>query len=289
MNYYFHLIVVFEIYILLAFSANQITGMSGLVSLCIAIFYGIGAYSTAILEKSFYYNFWFSLIISILISGCLSLLLSFISNKVRNLYFSLATLSLQIIFFNLLYNWISVTNGPFGIVGIRNPELFGYKISTPMDFAILGGIFVIIIILFFKWFYRTFFCMHIIATRDDHIAMINFGKNPNFYKSFSIIISSSIAAIAGSLYATYTSFIDPSSFTLDDSILILSIILIGGSGGIIGPITGAFIYTILPEIIKFLQLPENVASNMRMIIFATLLILIVRLKPRGIFGKYIIQ
>ncbi len=86
------------------------------------------------------------------------------------------------------------------------------------------------------------------ATRDDQIAILSLGKNPNYYKRISIMLSAVIAGIAGTLYATYTTYIDPTSFTLDESILILSIVLIGGAGRIIGPVTGAVIYILLPEL-----------------------------------------
>lgn len=104
---------------------------------------------------------------------------------------------------------------------------------------------------------------------------MSLGKNPNYYKRISIIISAILAGITGSIYAFYTSYIDASSFTLDESILILSIVLIGGSGGIIGPVTGAIIYVMLPEVLKFVQLPDAVAANLRMILFGLLLVLIV--------------
>jgi branched-chain amino acid transport system permease protein len=94
-----------------------------------------------------------------------------------------------------------------------------------------------------------------------------------------------ISGIAGTIYASYASYIDPSSFTLDESILILSIVLIGGSGRLIGPIVGALIYILLPEILKFLNIPEMIAANMRMILFGLILVLIVRFRPNGILGK----
>ena len=127
------------------------------------------------------------------------------------------------------------------------------------------------------------------ATRDDQIAVLSLGKNPNYYKRISIILSAVIAGVAGTLYATYATYIDPTSFTLNESILILSIVLIGGAGRIVGPVTGAIIYILLPELLKFLQMPDGIAANMRMILFGLLLVLIVRFKPKGIFGKFMIQ
>jgi len=127
------------------------------------------------------------------------------------------------------------------------------------------------------------------ATRDDQIAVLSLGKNPNYYKRISIIISAVISGISGSIYATYTTYIDPSSFNLHESILILSIVIIGGSGRLIGPVTGALIYVLLPEILNFLKLPDSIAANIRMILFGLLLIFIVCMKPKGIFGKFLIK
>lgn len=288
-NYLLHILVMLEIYILLALSANQKVGLSGLLSLAQAVFYGIGAYATAITITKFGFSYWWALLPTIFACVIVALIFSFIASKVRELYFSLATLALQIIFFSIVYNWIPVTNGSYGISGIPNPEIFGLKINSPGSFALFGGFWVLITILFYNWFLKTPICRMIQATRDDQIAVLSLGKNPNYYKRISIILSAIIAGIAGSMFATYTTYIDPTSFTLDESILILSIVLIGGAGRIIGPVTGAVIYILLPEVLKFTQMPESIAANMRMILFGLLLVIIVRFKPKGIFGKYLIQ
>lgn len=289
MNYLLHILVMLEIYILLALSANQKVGLSGLLSLAQAVFYGIGAYAAAITITKLGFSYWLALPAAMLACILAALVFSYIAGKVRDLYFSLATLALQIIFFSVAYNWIPVTNGAYGISGISNTEFFGIKISSPGSFALFGGFWVLIVILFYAWFLKTPISRLIQATRDDQIAILSLGKNPNYYKRISIMLSAVIAGIAGTLYATYTTYIDPTSFTLDESILILSIVLIGGVGRIIGPVTGAIIYILLPELLKFLQMPDSIAANMRMILFGLLLVLIVRFKPKGIFGKYLIQ
>lgn len=289
MNYLLHILVMLEIYILLALSANQKVGLSGLLSLAQAVFYGIGAYAAAITITRFGFSYWLALPAAMLTCILSALVFSYIAGKVRDLYFSLATLALQIIFFSVAYNWIPVTNGAYGISGISNPEFFGIKITSPGSFAMFGGVWVLVVTLFYSWFLKTPISRLIQATRDDQIAILSLGKNPNYYKRISIILSAVIAGIAGTLYATYTTYIDPTSFTLDESILILSIVLIGGAGRIIGPVTGAFIYILLPELLKFLQMPDGIAANMRMILFGLLLVLIVRFRPKGIFGKYLIQ
>lgn len=289
MTYLFHILVMLEIYILLALSANQKVGLSGLLSLAQAVFYGIGAYAAAITITKFGFSYWMALPAAMFSCVIAALIFSFIAGKVRELYFSLATLALQIIFFSIAYNWIPVTNGSYGISGISNPEIFGMKISSPGSFALFGCVWVLVVMLFYTWFLKTSISRLIQATRDDQIAVLSLGKNPNYYKRISIILSAIVAGIAGTLYATYATYIDPSSFTLDESILILSIVLIGGAGRIIGPVTGAIIYILLPELLKFMQMPDGIAANMRMILFGLLLVLIVRFKPKGIFGKYLIQ
>ncbi len=289
MNYILHILIMLEIYILLAISANQKVGLSGLLSLAQAVFHGIGAYTAAITITKFGCSYWLALPLAMLTCIMAALVFSFIAGKVRDLYFSLATLALQIIFFSVAYNWIPVTNGSYGISGISNPEIFELKINTPGSFALFGGAWVLVVILFYNWFLKTPICRLIQATRDDQIAVLSLGKNPNHYKRISIILSAVITGIAGTLYATYTTYIDPTSFNLDESILILSIVLIGGAGRIIGPVTGAVIYILLPELLKFMQMPDGIAANMRMILFGLLLVLIVRFKPKGIFGKYLIQ
>lgn len=289
MNYLLHISVMLEIYILLALSANQKVGLSGLLSLAQAVFYGVGAYATAITITKIGFSYWLALPMAMITCVIVALLFSFIAGKVRDLYFSLATLSLQIIFFSVAYNWIPVTNGPYGISGISNPAIFGLKINTPGSFALFGGLWVLVVILFYRWFLKTPISRLIQATRDDQIAVLSLGKNPNNYKRISIIISAVIAGIAGSIYATYATYIDPTSFSLNESILILSIVLIGGAGRIIGPVTGAIVYILLPELLKFMQMPDRIAANMRMILFGLLLVLIVRFRPKGIFGKYLIQ
>jgi branched-chain amino acid transport system permease protein len=206
---------------------------------------------------------------------------------VRELYFSLATLAVQIVFSSVINNWARVTNGTHGILDISRPEFLDS--GAPGSFALLGGLWVAFVILFYHWFLTTPISRLIQATRDDQITVLNLGKDPDYYKRISIILSSVVAGVAGSFYATYVTYIDPSSFTLDESILILSIVLIGGAGRIIGPIAGAVVYILLPELLKFMQLPNTVAANMRVVLFGLLLVVIVRFKPKGILGKYQIQ
>lgn len=286
MNYLIHILVVFEIYVILALAMNLMVGYSGLLSLAQAAFYGIGAYVTALLLVNFSVPFPFAILLAILFNLIASIPVIWFSIRLRNLFFILATLAWQVIVFAVLYNWVSVTNGPFGITGIPKPELFGMQFRSLPDFAALGGGFALLTLLFFIGLHRTPLSRSFQGVRDDQLAVMTFGKNPGYYKSVAILISGGVSAIAGALFATYYSYIDPTSFTVHESILILSIVLIGGLGSVKGSVSGALFYVLLPEALRFLNIPDPVAANLRMMIFALVLILVVMFRPHGFFGKY---
>lgn len=290
MNYVIHILIILQIYIILALSLNLKTGFSGLLSLCQAAYYGTGAYLTTLFLVHFHCNFFVALgaaiVMNVLINGIIT---TWLAGRLRNLYFTMATMALQIIFFGVVYNWQSLTGGSFGIPAIPKPSIAGLSFNDPAQFLLITIFFTLISLLFFWLFPKTPLCRLIECTRDDEVWMTVLGKNPLKFKFISISFSVIFATIAGALYATYMSYIDPTSFTMDESILILTIVLLGGSGNIIGPVSGAFIYVLLPELLRFVNLPDAIAANTRMIIYAFLLILIVRLKPNGLFGKFKIR
>ncbi|MCF7859756.1 MAG: branched-chain amino acid ABC transporter permease [Candidatus Cloacimonetes bacterium] len=290
MNYVINILIILQIYIILALSLNLKTGFTGLLSLCQAAFYGTGAYLTSILMVDIGLNFFTALFFAIIINITLNAsITTWSAGRLRNLYFTLGTIALQIVFFGVIYNWQALTRGPFGIPGIPKPELAGLIFNTPLKFFILTLFFTASAILFFYWFAKTPLCKLLECTRDDEVWLTVLGKRPAYYKFVSISITVVFATIAGALYATFTSYIDPTSFTLDESILVLTIILVGGTGNIMGPVSGALIYVLLPEALRFVNMPDSIAANARMIIYALILIFIVRLKPNGLFGKFEIR
>ncbi len=290
MNYVIHLLIILQIYIILSLSLNLKTGFTGLLSLCQAAFYGTGAYLTTILMVDYGLNFFIALLLAIILNVLLNATITtWLAGRLRNLYFTLATIALQIVFFGVVYNWQKLTRGPFGISGIPKPEVAGFVFNTPLQFFILTLIFTVLTIFFFWKFAKTPLCRMFECTRDDEVWLTVLGKRPAYFKFVSISITVIFATIAGTLYATYMSYIDPTSFTLDESILILTIILVGGTGNILGPVSGAVIYVLLPEVLRFVNMPDAIAANARMIIYALILILIVRFKPNGLFGKFEIR
>lgn len=286
MNYVLHLLVMFEIYLILALAMNLLAGYTGLLSLSQAAFYGIGAYVAALLLTKVGVSFPLALLAAILFNVIACLPVIWFSIKLRDLFFVLATMAWQIIVFALLYNWVDLTNGPYGITAIPKPSLFGLSFNTLPEFALMGGGIGLLTFLFFLGLHRTPLSRLFQGVRDDQLVLMSFGKKPSHFKGLAIMLSSGTSGIAGVLFASYFSYIDPSSFTLDESILIISMVLIGGLGTVKGSAAGAAFYVSLPEVLRFFEIPDTVAANLRMMIYALLLILIVLYRPYGFFGKY---
>jgi branched-chain amino acid transport system permease protein len=285
MNYFLHIGIMLEIYIILALSLNLVSGTTGLLSLAQGVMYGIGAYATAILNTKFGINFFFTLPFSIAAGILFSFIIGYFASRLRDLYFGLATLAFQVILFTVFYN-SDFTGGPYGITGIAKPIFFGLKLQSLSSFAILSTVFTVLSVLFFIGLRKMPMQRNFECVRDDDLEFRSLGKNPSYYKYTSLAIAAVFSSLAGSLYAVLVTYVDATSFTIDESILILAICILGGSGTIAGSIAGATFYVLLPEALRFLHLPDSSAANLRMIIFALVLILIVRFRPKGLFGKY---
>ena len=137
MNYILHLIIIIGIYLILTLSLNLVVGFGGLLSLCHAVFYGIGAYATTLLMLKAGFGFVTSVILAILITGTFSLAIGVPALRFRGDPFVLVTLGFQTIIFTIMYNWIGLTRGPYGIPGIPRPSIAGYQITTLPEYLFL--------------------------------------------------------------------------------------------------------------------------------------------------------
>lgn len=286
MNYLLHLIVLIELYLMLGLSLNLMVGYTGLLTLAHAAFYGIGAYVTALLMVNAGFGFLMALLLSVAVAIVLSLLVSVASLTFRGDHFILTTLAFQVLVFSVLYNWVDITRGPFGIAKIPKPVFAGIKIESPQAYAILGLAVMLIVIGFLALVYRSPFGRSLRAVREDELAAIALGKRAASLKMRSVAIASGCAAIAGGLYATYITFIDPTSFTTEESILMLSMVIVGGTGNFKGPLVGAILLILLPELLRFTIIPDSIAANVRLIVYGVLLITLMRFRPQGIAGEY---
>ncbi len=286
MNYLLHILIMINIYAILVFSLNLLVGYGGLLSLAHAAFYGIGAYGTTLLMMGIGVNFFPALVAGILMSSFFALFIAYPSLRLKGDYFILASLGFQIIVFAVLYNWIGLTRGPYGIPGIPRPRLFSLEIDSLPEFFIFTGVIFLLVFFFIRILCRSPFGRALKAIREDEMTASALGKNIPSLKIWAFVISAGVAAISGALYAGYVTYIDPTSFTLDESIFILSILLVGGSGNIKGPLVGAVFMIILPEALRFLGLPDTIAPNVRQMIYGFLLVILMRYRPQGLAGEY---
>jgi branched-chain amino acid transport system permease protein len=275
-----------NIYILLILSANLPTGLANLLSICQAAFYGIGAYFSAYFLLRWNLPFITVALAVMALTGICSLVVAFASTRLKGDYFILATLAFQMIVFTILYNWTDVTNGPFGIAGIPSIKLFGLiSVSGIIGYFLLITIVTLTVVFLFHNVKSSPYGRVLSAIRSNELAVLSLGRNPVKFKNWAFFISAAFSGLAGLLYASYISYIDPTSFTIDESIFILTALFIGGTGNIKGPIAGALFVVFVPEILRFVGLPNAVEANLRQIIYGFTLVLVMYFKPQGLLGK----
>jgi branched-chain amino acid transport system permease protein len=287
MAYFLHLIVMMEIYILLILGMNLLIGYTNLLSLCHAAFYGVGAYLAVFAIVYLDLSLVPALAIVVLGTMTVSLFVSLPSLRLSGDYFVMATLGFMIVIYSIGHNWISITNGPYGISGIPKPLFLGnFEIEGLYTYSMFTTVIVCMSVGVFKFIVHSPFGRILRGIRDDELLISSLGRNVFIFKVAAFAISSALAGIAGFIYATYITYIDPTSFTLDESIFILSAAIIGGTGNIIGSIVGAMFVIMIPEIINFINIPDTVAPNIRQIIYGLLLIFLMNFRPKGLLGKY---
>lgn len=286
MNYILHILVMIGIYLPLAYSLNLALGFGGLLSLTHAAFYGIGAYAYTLLLTGTGMHPLIALGAAILITAIIALGTGTIALRFRGDLFLFVTLGFQMIAFVILYNWVGLTHGPYGIAGIPRPTLFGMTIRTPLQYAMLAAATNAVALPLLFALYRSPFGKALKALRENETAAEALGINGKRIFIQAFVLAAAFAAIPGALYASYVTYIDPTSFTLKESIFIAAILLLGGAGNRIGPLIGVLIMLLLPEGLRFVGLPDAMAHNMREIIYGLTLAMLMYLRPQGIAGEY---
>jgi len=285
-TYAIHLLIMISLYVMLAQSLNIVMGYGGMLSLCHAAFYGLGAYMATLLMMNAQWPFLPSLLTAFFVVGLLAWLVSFFATRLHGDFFVLATLGFQMITFTVLYNWVAVTQGPFGLPGIPGPSILGISITTPITFLLLTLVALGFCCGIVWWLTSSPYGRVLQAVREDETAARSLGKDAAAYKRSAFAWAGAIAAVPGALFATYSSYIDPTSFTVHESILIICVLVIGGTGNFRGPIVGAVILVLLPELLRFMHVPDAIAPNLRQIIYGLGIVVMMRLRPQGIAGKY---
>ena len=183
-------------------------------------------------------------------------------------------------------NWYDLTRGPLGIAGIPKPSLFGLSFSGNSNFLILSLVFFAITFFISRFIINSSFGRTLKAIREDQKAIEVFGYNIFSYKLAIFTISGALAAIAGSLFSSYITFISPKSFDVMQSVFILAVVVLGGLGNLRGSILGALILVVFPELLRFIGFPSEVAAQTRQALYGLLLVILMLYRPQGLIGEY---
>lgn len=286
MTYLLHIAVILGIYVILALSLNLIAGYAGLLSIAHAAFYGIGAYCAALLALNVHTNWLLNLACGILIAAAIGVIVAWPALRVHDDYFVVASFGFQVIIFSVMNNWVGLTRGPLGLPGIPQPELFGGRINTHWEFIALVWLLALLTFLVCRRLVVSPYGRVLKAVREDELFAQSLGKPVTYYKLSVFAIGAGLGAVAGACYAWYITFIDPTSFTITESIFLISIVIIGGLGNLWGAVLGAVILVVLPELLRFIGISQTYVANIRQIIYGLLLVVMMFVRPQGILGEY---
>ncbi len=291
---------VFAIWAILAVSLNLVVGFTGLLSVGHIGFFGIGAYSMAVLSSSpeyeqlrtealttFAWPFFAALPVSVLLSGVVALAVGVVFNRFRDDIYVLVSFGFAIIAFNVFLNARGLTRGAFGIHEIARPQIGSWTLNGELQFMLFVLAFLAVVMLIAWFIVTSSFGRVLTAIREDEDAIEVFGYQATHYKLAIWVISAMIAGLAGGLFASWTSFIDPFSFILLESILLVSIVILGGLATIWGSLLGAMAFVLLEEGMRFLPfLPPEYIGQARQVVLGILLVLLMLFRPQGLVGKY---
>jgi branched-chain amino acid transport system permease protein len=286
--YLLHVLIILAIYTILTLSLNLIIGFSGQVSLGHAAFYGIGAYISSVLVVNFGVPYGIALIAAAAGAGFFGVLLGIPTLRLKDDYLAIVTLGFGLIIVVVALN-IDYLGGTDGFMGIPSPVFFGVKLASKARFLILSFILVIVTILFMYRIKASRIGRALSAIREDETVAQVMGINATKYKVMAFGIGSAFAGIAGSLYSSYVHFIDPHTFGLSTSIVILCMVVLGGIGNIAGSIVGAGILTFLPELLRIVikGIPgiSEKFPDFQTLAYGLLLVSIIIMRPQGLMGK----
>lgn len=285
MDYILSVAIILAIYAILASSLNVVLGHGGLLSLCHAGFYAIGAYTAALLSTVFGFSFLATMLFAAIVAAMFAALLGIPLLRLRGDYFILGSLGFQIIIFDVIYNSDWLTNGALGIGRIPRPRLLGFEALTHLQYAVLYGLIAAVCVLTLHYITTSPFGRALNSVREDELAASALGKNVRWIRIRAFAISAAGAGIAGALYAHYTTYIDATSFMFTESVYIISLVIVGGVATTRGPLLGALLLVALPEVLRFVGFSSGADANVRQLLYGLLLIAFAMLRPRGLAGK----
>ena len=277
-DYILRIAIMSGIFIVLSLSLNLVTGYTGQFCLGWAAFYGVGAYTSALLVMKMQVSFWLAMPLGGLMAAVFGIVLGIPTMRLKDIYLAITTLGFGEIVRLTMVNWTDLTRGSMGLPGIPSPSLFGYEFDSNIPYYYLILVIVLITVVAMQRIIDSRVGRALIAIREDDLAAKTMGIDITAYKVMAFAVGAFFAGIAGSFYAHYSSFIDPHTFSFSESISILAMVVLGGMGSIRGAILGAVVLSVAPEILRDV-------SEYRMIIFGLIMMVVMLVRPQGIMGK----
>jgi branched-chain amino acid transport system permease protein len=285
MDFILNILIMSGIFAILCLSLNLIMGYGGMFHLGHGAFFAIGAYSAALISLHLQWPFLAELFAAAIIATLAGLVISYPSIRLKGDYLSFMTFGFAVVIYAVANNWSKVTGGPVGLPNIPAPNLFGFQIKEDIEHLVL-----VLVILLIVWFITRRivtapYGRTIESMREDEVAATASGRNVNALRTSVFCVGAFFAGIAGVLYVHYIGIADPTGFTTTVSFTIVSMTLIGGAGSLSGPIAGAFLIVIIPDVLRWIGLPGLYAEQIKNIIFSLVLIIIMMTRPQGLLGK----
>jgi branched-chain amino acid transport system permease protein len=278
--YYVHVTIMAGIFTILALSLNLLLGYTGQLSLGHAAFFGIGAYTSALLALKLEWPFWIGLPAAALAAGLAGWAIGRLALKVRGAYFVLVTISFAGVISLVSVNWMELTNGPLGLPGVPAPELAGLSFRTKSAYYYLVLLAAAVAYLVCHRLVHSRLGRAFLALRENEALAESVGVDPVRTLVLAAVVSAALAGVAGSLYAHYTRFVSPEVFLFSYTVTMVIMVVAGGKGTLLGPVVGALLFTVLPEALR-----EAMAWQWQMLAYGVLLVVLVYFLPRGIVRR----
>ena len=285
MSFFLNYLIQAEIFSVMALSTNLLVGIIGIFSVSQAAIFGVGAYAVALLLLGKLASFPVAMLVAVLLCSVLNIVLALPSLRVAGDYFVVTSFGCQLVATAIFINWSQLTGGASGLVGIPTPSIFGYTTDEPAAFAVVSTVVLLISCAGFWLLMRSPFGRIVHAIRQDELAVAAAGQDVLRAKVSVAAVSGAFAGMAGGLYATYLSFIDPTSFDIGVSIVILTMLVVGGARTLAGSLVGPFLLLALPHFLDLIHMSPTIVGPMRQLIYGALLIAFMMFRPQGIAGQ----
>ena len=272
--YIMQIINMIGIYIILGIGINVLTGYTGQLSLGQAAFFGIGAYTAALMNTRAGLQFIPCLLGSVVVTAFFGVVLAIPALKVKGSYLALLTMGFGEVVRIVMINWTPVTNGTAGVLGIQSPVIFGFSFDTLKKYYFLILLFVLLGLAYESIIIRTRTGRAFIAIREDNEAAELTGIDVTAYKIKAFVLSAVYCGVAGCLYAMMIKYVSPDTFVSNTSSVILWTAIVGGFGTVIGPVLGGIIMQVLPEALRFL-------GDWRLVVYGVILLVVILRFPGG--------